>query len=178
MKLQTKQREGSKVRRTYDQAQTPLQSGELAADKHQELVRVTHALDPLRLLQQLEHLQKALWQHATTPSPSTERTPPASMLPFSVQLCSEEQLPAEGITASHPSLLKKERRRKYQKSGRPHDWRTREDPFEGLWEQITSWLVANPERTGVDIFHALRCVPLLSLKLSPPLRARAVSALR
>ena len=112
MKLQTKQREGSKVRRTYDQAQTPLQrllaSGELAADKHQELVRVTHALDPLRLLQQLEHLQKALWQHATTPSPSTERTPPASTLPFSVQLCSEEQVPAEGITASHPSLLKSE----------------------------------------------------------------------
>jgi hypothetical protein len=54
MKLQTKQREGSKVRRTYDQAQTPLQrllaSGELAAVKHQELVRVTQALDPLRLL--------------------------------------------------------------------------------------------------------------------------------
>jgi hypothetical protein len=74
MRLQTKQREGSKVHRTYDQAQTPLQrllaSGELAADKHQELVRVTHALDPLRLLDQLEHLQKALWQHAITPSPS------------------------------------------------------------------------------------------------------------
>src|SRR6266699_760732 len=160
MKLQTKQREGSKVHRTYDQAQTPLQrlltSGELAADKHQELVRVTHALDPLRLLDQLEHLQKALWQHAITPSPSTERTPPASMFPFSVQLCSEEQLPAEGITASAPSLLKKERRRKYQKSGRPHDWRTREDPFEGLWEQITSWLLAHPDRTGIDIFHELQ----------------------
>jgi hypothetical protein len=141
MKLHTKQREGSKVHRTYDQAQTPLQrliaSGELAADKHQELVRVTHALDPLRLLHQLEHLQKALWQHAITPSPSPERTPPASLFPFSVQLCSEEQLPAEGISASAPSLLKKERRRKYQKSGRPHDWRTREDPYEGLWEQIT-----------------------------------------
>ena len=145
----------------YNQAQTPLQrllaSGELAADKHQALVRVTHALDPLRLLHQLEHLQKALWQHTTPPSPSTERTPPASTLPFSVQLRSEEQVPAEGITASHPSLLKKERRRKYQKSGRPHDWRTREDPFEGLWEQITSWLVAKvPERTGVDIFHELQ----------------------
>jgi hypothetical protein len=63
MKLQTKQREGSKVHRTYDQAQTPLQrllaSGDLAADKHQELVRVTHALDPLRLLDQLEHLRDA-----------------------------------------------------------------------------------------------------------------------
>ncbi len=88
MKLQTKQRAGSKVRRTYDQAQTPLQrliaSGELSAVKLQELVQVTQALDPLRLLHQLEHLQKALWQ------------------------------------------------------------------------QITSWLVANPDRTGIDIFHELQ----------------------
>ena len=63
MKLQTKQREGSKVRRTYDQAQTPLQrllaSGVLSAKKQQELLRITQALDPLRLLQQLEHLRDA-----------------------------------------------------------------------------------------------------------------------
>jgi hypothetical protein len=78
------------------------------------------------------------------------------MLPFSVQLCSEEQLPTEGITASALSLQKKERRRKYQKSGRPHDWRTREDPYEGLWEQITSWLIAHPDRTGIDLFHELQ----------------------
>jgi hypothetical protein len=64
MKLVTKRREGSKVHRTYDQAQTPMQrlleSGSLAPKKQQELLRITEALDPLRLLQQLEHLQKAL----------------------------------------------------------------------------------------------------------------------
>ena len=63
MKLQTKQREGSKVRRTYDQAQTPIQrlltSGAVSPKKQQELLRITEELDPLRLLQQLEHLQKA-----------------------------------------------------------------------------------------------------------------------
>jgi hypothetical protein len=53
------------------------------------------------------------------------------------------------------TLLKKERRRRYQRSGRPHNWRTRKDPFEGEWEQISSWLLANPELTGVDIFHKL-----------------------
>src|SRR2546427_8442082 len=42
-----------------------------------------------------------------------------------------------------PSLLKKERRRRSQRSGRPHNWRTRKDPFEGEWEQISSWLLAN-----------------------------------
>ena len=64
MKLQSKQREGSKVRRIYDQAQTPLQrlaaSHALPEEKQQELERVAQALDPLRLLHQLEHLQKAL----------------------------------------------------------------------------------------------------------------------
>jgi hypothetical protein len=63
MKLQTKQREGSKVRRIYDQAQTPrprlLASGAVSPTKQQELLRLTEVLDPVRLLQQLQHLQKA-----------------------------------------------------------------------------------------------------------------------
>jgi len=157
MKLQTKQREGSKVRRTYDQAQTPIQrlltSGALPPKKQQELLRVTEALDPLRLLQQLEHLQKALWRYVVTSS--SESSAPVSPLSFSVKQCTEEQVPADGIPGTPPSLLKRERRKKHQKSGRPHDWRTREDPFEGEWEQIMSWLLANPALTGVDIFHKL-----------------------
>jgi len=59
MKLQTKEREGSKVRRTYDQAQTPMQrllaSGVLPVAKQQELLRIAQVLDPMRLLTQLEH---------------------------------------------------------------------------------------------------------------------------
>jgi hypothetical protein len=47
------------VRRTYDQAQTPMQrllaSGVFSAKKQQELLGITEALDPVRLLQQLEH---------------------------------------------------------------------------------------------------------------------------
>ncbi len=157
MKLQTKQREGSKVRRTYDQAQTPMQrllaSGAVSPTKQQELLRITAALDPLRLLQQLEHLQKALWRYAVMSS--SESPVPAFLLPFSVKQCTEDKVPVDGIPGTPPSLLKKERRRKYQKSGRPHDWRTRKDPFEGEWEQISSWLLANPELTGVDIFQKL-----------------------
>src|SRR5215469_7273233 len=49
MKLQTKQREGSKVRRRYDAAQTPMQrllaSGVLSPQKQQELLRISEALD-------------------------------------------------------------------------------------------------------------------------------------
>jgi hypothetical protein len=51
MKLQTKERDGSKVRRIYDQAQTPMQrllaSLVLAPKKQHELLRITEAMDPL-----------------------------------------------------------------------------------------------------------------------------------
>lgn len=77
------------------------------------------------------------------------------LLPFSAQQRAEEAIPQEGIAATPPTLLKK-LRKKYAKSHRPRDWRTRADPIEGLWDEITSWLMANPERTGVDIFQELQ----------------------
>ncbi len=156
MKLQAKERAGSKVRRTYDQAQTPIQrlltSGVLAAPKQHELLRFTEALDPLLLLTQLEQLQKALWQHAVTSSACPEAL---ATLSFSVQQCTQEQVPTDGFPHTSPSLLKRERKKKYQKTGRPHDWRTRQDPFEGEWDQVTAWLLVNPALTGVEIFHQL-----------------------
>src|SRR5439155_20934251 len=110
-------------------------------------------LDLLRLLTQLEQLQKALWRHAITPSSEGARA--AAPLRFSVQQCTEEQVPTDGIPHTPPPLLKQQRKKKYQKTGRPHDWRTRKDPFEGEWEQVTAWLLANPTLTAVEIFHQL-----------------------
>jgi hypothetical protein len=132
MKLASKQREGSHVRRTYDQAQTPMQrllaSGILTETKQQELQRITQALDPIRLLIQLEQLQKALWQHmVTTPAEELASSAPVR---FEVARCTEEPVPRDGLSHTPPSLLKQVRKRKYQKTGRPHDWRTRKDPFE------------------------------------------------
>src|SRR5207253_7673138 len=66
MKLVTKTRTGSRVRRTYGPAQTPFQrvlaSGVLDASHQQRLNAVYRALDPVRLLHQLETLQEALWR--------------------------------------------------------------------------------------------------------------------
>ncbi len=159
MKLQTKQREGSKVHRTYDQAQTPMQrllaSGILSAKKQQESLRITEALDPLRLLAQLEQLQKALWRHAITPETMAASQASPSTLQFSVALVTEEKLPTDGLPHPPPSLLKQERKRRYQKSGRPHDWRTRKDPFEGVWEEVTARLLERPDLTAAEIFREL-----------------------
>ncbi len=49
--------------------------------------------------------------------------------------------------------------------------RTQKDPFEGEWEQIMSWLVANPERSSGDIFRELQH---LSPGLYQPLQIRTL----
>ncbi len=50
------------------------------------------------------------------------------------------------------SLYREQERRK-----RVLGWRrTHKDPFEGEWEHILSWLVANPERSSGDIFRELQ----------------------
>jgi hypothetical protein len=101
MKLASKQREGSHVRRTYDQAQTPMQrllaSGIVAEAKQQELQRITEALDPMRLLTQLEQLQKALWRHAVTASAEGIAAP--APVRFEVAGCTEESVPSKGCEA-------------------------------------------------------------------------------
>src|ERR1700726_664532 len=73
MKLLSKQRDGKKVRCVYDPAKTPLQrllqSGVLPVQKQQELTEVAQALDPIRLFQQLEQLQRAVFRCAVNGSP-------------------------------------------------------------------------------------------------------------
>ena len=73
MKLLSKERDGKKIRCFYDPAKTPLQrlllSGVLLLQKQQELTEVAQALDPVRLLHQLELLQQAVFRCAVGCSP-------------------------------------------------------------------------------------------------------------
>jgi hypothetical protein len=160
MKLQTKQRERQKVHRRYDRAQTPMQrllaTESVSGKKRQELTQITQALDPLRLLQQLEQLQKALFRHTLPPGGEAEHNGASALQSFSARQCAEESVPYDGIPGTPPALLKKERKRRYHRSGRPHDWRTREDPFEGTWEDITNWLRVQSGLTAAEIFRQLQ----------------------
>jgi hypothetical protein len=91
MKLLSKQREGKKVRCVYDSAKTPLQrlllSGILTAQQQQELIEVAHALDPMRLFQQVEQLQQAVFRYAINVPPLISNTPSAPVRVFSVGYC-------------------------------------------------------------------------------------------
>ncbi len=56
------------------------------------------------------------------------------------------------MAAGFNSLYREQERRK-----RVLGWRrTHKDPFAGEREQITSWLIANPERSSGDIFRELQ----------------------
>ncbi len=149
------------MRCVYDPAKTPLQrflqSGVLPAQQQQELLEVAQALDPIRLFQQLEQLQQAIFRCAIGCSPFLSSPPSAPLRVFSVEDCTAEKLPLTGSipdpTAGLETLYREQERRK-----RVLGWqRTHKDPFEGEWEQILSWLIANPERSSGDIFRELEC---------------------
>jgi hypothetical protein len=160
MKLLSKQREGKKVRYVYDPAKTPLQrlllSDILPAQKQQELLEVAHALDPICLFEQLEQLQQAVFRCATSASPLVSYIPSAPIRVFSMENCTAGNVPDERSVpdpaAEFHTLYREQERRK-----RVLGWqRTHKDPFEGEWEQILSWLIANPERSSGDIFRELQ----------------------
>ncbi len=160
MKLLTKERDGKKVRCVYDPAKTPLQrlflSGVLAAQKQQELTEVAQALDPVRLLHQLKQLQQAVFRCAAGCSPFISSPISDALHVYSVEKCTAGTLPEEGNAPDPPAgletLYREQERRK-----RVLGWRrTHKDPFQGEWEQIFSWLQANPERSSGDIFRELQ----------------------
>jgi hypothetical protein len=116
---------------------------------------LAQALDSIRLFQQLEQLQQAVFRCAASCSPFVPNTPPAPIRIFSVETCTAGNVPAERSVpdpAAFRTLYREQERRK-----RVLGWRhTHKDPFEGDWEQIFSWLQANPERSSGDIFRELQ----------------------
>ena len=166
MKLLTKRREGSKVHRTYDQAQTPwqrlLSSEALKAETRTRLDAIYAALDPVRLLQQLTTLQEALWQHASfcSTAPAVEAPALPSAVRFSGEACGLGQpATADSASAATPTAPADRIRRKYHRTHKPQAprwWRTRQDPFEPVWDEICQWLATQPERTAKSVLLELR----------------------
>ena len=91
MKLLSKERDGKKVRCVYDPAKTPLQrlllSKVLPIQKQQELTEIAQALDPVRLLHQLELLQQAVFRCAVGCAPFVSSPLSTPLRVFSVKPC-------------------------------------------------------------------------------------------
>jgi hypothetical protein len=160
LKLQTKQRVGSQVHRTYHPARTPFQrlvaAGVLSPADRQRLEAIYHALDPVRLLHQVQALQDALWRHAVVSPPAPIPDARAELL-FDLQACglgSEPVLAASTVEQLGGRMKRKYRRTK--KSMAPRWWRSRQDPFEAVWTEVRGWLDDEPERTGRSFFAQLQ----------------------
>jgi hypothetical protein len=159
MKLLAKEYEGRKVRRVYDPARTPLQrlplSGVLPDAQQHELKAVVRALDPLRLFQQLRQLQQAFFRCAVGHSLTGQATPISPLLVFAAERCTTGLVLSQGTEPSPTQYGCQE----LSKDPSVLDWRrTSKDPFVGQWEQIFSWMQADPARTSGEIFRALQAL--------------------
>lgn len=149
------EREGPIAR--HDPAKTPLQrvllSGILTTEKEQEWLALARALDPVRLLKQVEQLQQAVFRCAVGVTPFPHRQPATPVLRFHEHLCqtgsfsrSQERPVERDPTPLEPP----------EKTD-PLAWpRTRRDPFQGEWEYILFCVQAMPELTGGALFRHLQ----------------------
>jgi len=162
MKLRTKTRTGSRVRRTYGPAQTPFQrvlaSGVLDAAGQRRLNAVYRALDPVRLLHQLETLQEALWHHALFRTRGASPIGDLLAVHFDLSTCGvgNDEATAETIVHLRPDGTPKHKYRRSEKSKGPRTYRSRPDPFAAVWDEVCGWLTKQPERNGRSVFDELQ----------------------
>jgi hypothetical protein len=174
MKLLSKERDGAKVAKKYDRAQTPYQrvlaSGVLTDATRQRLEGIYPALDPVKLRKQLETLQKAFWRHAleaTAEAPEStgrmpERGSPGDRDVTGGMPGGDTQSTSVRISEGAASIVsgrQEQLDRRYRRSGRPrvpHTWRTRNDPFEEVWGEVEQWLDDEPERTAKSLLLELQ----------------------
>lgn len=145
MKLQSKQVEGERERRIYDEAKTPLQrvllSAMLPEQKQQELQAAVEKLDPLRLVQHLEALQRAVWRCA-------EHDPGTALVRFSFDACASA---ATSLPLGDPSDVLAQ---VAAERAETRDWsRSMDDPFLGEWEQIHAYVHEHPMASGGEILR-------------------------
>lgn len=178
MKLVFKKRDGAKVAKTYDRAQTPYQrllAAEVLADTTRErLEAIYQSLDPVKLRKQLETLQRAFWRHAQEGQPEpTEATSGGAALmvlrarditgePARNDTHTEEESKSIRISEGAAAMVsgrQEQLDRRYRRSGTPrvpHTWRTRPDPFAEVWGEVEQWLAAEPERTAKSLLVELQ----------------------
>lgn len=170
LKLISKEREGSRVTKRYDRAQTPCQrllASELIGDEAKSLLRAEYAqLDPVELLRQIEHLQGLLWRHAHRPAadilaaaspPTTQASSVTADHTAKMPMLQPPQ-PSERREDASENVVRFYRatRKPYRKPSAPRYWRTRADPFADVWADIEERLERDPSAETKVLFHQLQ----------------------
>jgi hypothetical protein len=140
-KLKSKTLHGAKVTKRYEAPLTPLERVLRAASIPEATKRSLRArfraLDPVDLLRQMRKAQQRVAECSATGGVPTEaRT--GSDVPLADFLASLGTAWQAGeVRPTH-----------HRRARIPHDWRTREDPFEHTWPKIQQWLESEPGITA------------------------------
>ena len=146
-KLVEKTRNGSAVVKRYSPPTTPcervIRHEAVGAEAKASLSERRATLDPVALLHTIREAQSAL---AAIVSPELQPTPRGESLErFLARLRGrwlEEQEHADRKPRVQP----------------PRTWRTRKDPFEGVWCGVLDWLQEDPDATAVELLGRLQAV--------------------
>jgi hypothetical protein len=168
VKLIEKRRQGGKVIKKYDQAQTPYQRV-LAAESvsqtaKQKLKEQYEHLDPVYLLGNIHRLQDRLWPLAYVVPDRTgiallsnSSQPKKSRQAEKISTNSDKKKPHP--TPSTEEIAKRMYRRTKKKRKDAEGkrwWRTRVDPFQDVWSEVEQKLAEKPHLNAKMIFDELR----------------------
>lgn len=157
LKLVSKSREGSRVVKAYDKAQTPYQrilaSNHVSKQKKLAIESLYLNLDPMLLYREIGHRQNKLWSYSWIPEIKN----------IGIELA---PLPIPVITKPAPAhaelflktLKDAAPKRQYKRSTKPRvpcTWRTRKDPFQEMNDDIELLLRLNPRQTSRQLFEEL-----------------------
>jgi hypothetical protein len=145
-KLRDKCRDGFKVKRTYEPPATPcdrLLKHQAVDEQIKEKLRLQREqLDPVKLLYRIRQGQSAL-AALTSTDPVTQGPGRESLEQFLSQL---PRLWKDGeVRPTHRS-----------KSSKPRHWRSRKDPYEGVWFEVLDWLQQEPDVTAKSLLKQLQ----------------------
>jgi hypothetical protein len=146
-KLLDKRRVGSRTSKRYRAPETPcgrlLASDAIEEPTKQQLRAVLVTLDPLRLLDEIrtvqDHLARLIDGGRTQPLPHRDADLDRFLRSLATAWMEGEVRPTHR-TDSKP--------RRY--------WRTRKDPFAGVWAEVVLWLESEPDRNAKELLERLQ----------------------
>ena len=144
-KLVAKTRNGSTVTKRYSPPATPcdrvIRHEAVNPEAKALLARHRATLDPVPLLHTIREAQSA---PASIVSPETRPTPWGESM--------------ERFLARLPDRWLEEQEQAHRKSRvkPPRTWRTRKDPFEGVWCDVLGWLQEDPDASAVSLLGRLQ----------------------
>lgn len=153
LKLVSKDRDGARVRKRYERAQTPyervLRSNFVSEDRKVLLQELFDTLDPLLLLKEIERMQSELWNSATTRNTSELRLLASqhSELPLE---------PSKPARASRRPIRRRQTKDSQQpvveKSSTPQE---RKAKLRAVWSYVSDELSRDPSLTERQILSML-----------------------